>query len=61
LKLSDLVSILKGLFSSDAVSSVEEAKAEVLSFVKEIEESLSIQRSSTKIMSFGVNNMLSLA
>jgi signal transduction histidine kinase len=56
-----LAKILKVLFSSNIIISVEQAKVEVLRFVGQLEESLSIQMSSTKIMSFGVNDMLSLA
>jgi signal transduction histidine kinase len=49
------------LFSSNSIISVEQAKVEVLIFVEELEECLLIQLCSTKIMSFSVNDMLSLA
>jgi signal transduction histidine kinase len=40
---------------------VYQARVEVLCFIEEFEECISIQICSTKIMSFGVNDMLCLA
>jgi signal transduction histidine kinase len=61
LKMKDLIYILKALFESGNLKTFKDAKYEVLIFVAEIEESLEVQLSSTKMLTFGVNDMLSLA
>jgi signal transduction histidine kinase len=61
LKMKDLVKTLLRLFESGCLKTFNDAKYEVLIFVNEIEESLEVQLSSTKMLTFGVNDMLSLA
>jgi signal transduction histidine kinase len=61
LNIKDLIKTLKHLFESGNLKTFKDAKYKVLIFVAEIEESLEVQLSSTKMLTFGVNDMLSLA
>ena len=61
IKLQDKFKSIKNFISHNSITRIELIRKEVNNFVESCEESLRIQMSSTKLLDYTVNDMLSLA
>ena len=61
MKMQDLVKMMKNVLESNTKVSLQILTVQVTNFVSAVEESLQVQLSSTKLLNFCVNDMISLA